>query len=128
MTYLDNKDTVKLNELINWVKQELLSKEARSKDPVPLFVIDEVTVEVNFVLSGKGGGGFDLKVVKADAEVSEERIQKAIVRMKPLLSHEEVVDKLLTEYPQIKEEIVNDSVKVILKGRGSDEESVPKRS
>ncbi len=51
---LDNKDTVKLNELIHWVKKELLSEKAKENDPEPLFIIDEVTVEVNFVLSGKG--------------------------------------------------------------------------
>ncbi len=127
MEYLDNKDSIKLNELIHWVKQELLSEEARSNDPVPLFAIDEVTVEVNFILAGKGSGGFDLKVVKADAEVAEERVQKAVVRMKPLLSHAELVAKLLEKHPEIEEEIVSDSVKVMLKGRTLDKESVPPR-
>lgn len=91
---LDTKKTVKLSELIHWVKKELLSDGALQDDPVPLFVIEEVTVEVNFVLSGEGEGGFDLQIVKAGAKVAEERVQKAIVRMKPIVSYEQLRDKL----------------------------------
>ncbi len=124
--YLDNKDSVKLSELIHWVKKELLSDEMRDNDPVPLFVIDEVTVEVNFVLSGEGGTGFDLKVVKADAKVKEDRIQKAVVRMKPLVPYQELADEFSRRHPEIREKAVDDSVKVLLKGSKTfDEENVP---
>src|SRR5512141_216201 len=91
---LDTKDTIKLSELIHWVKRELLSDDALKDDPVPLFVIDEVTIEVNFVLSGEGTGEFNLQVVKAGAKVTEERVQKAIVRMKPIVPYERVRERL----------------------------------
>ncbi len=123
--HLDSKNSVKLNELIHWVKKELLSDEARDNDPVPLFVIDEVTVEVNFVLSGEGGTGFDLKIVKADAKVKEDRIQKAVVRMKPLVPYQELADEFSKRHPEIREKVVDDSVKVLLKGKTLDEENVP---
>ncbi len=121
---LDTKKTVKLSELIHWVKQEILSDEALRDDPAPLCVIDEVTVEVNFILSGEGEGGFDLQVVKVGAKVAEERVQKAIVRMRPLVSYEQVRDRLGEE--QL-EHLENEAARVLVKGRVLPEHGVPAR-
>ncbi len=121
---LDTKKTVKLSELIHWVKKELLSDEAFRDDPVPLFVIDEVTVEVNFVLSGEGEGGFNLQVVKAGAKVAEQRVQKAIVKMKPVVPYERVRDRLGKE--QL-EHLENEIARILVKGRVLPEQGVPSR-
>ena len=122
--FIDTKNTVKLNDLIHWVKMELLSDEALRNDSIPLFVIDEVTVEVNFVLSGKGEGGFDLLVVKAGAEVGEERVQKAIVKMKPIVPYERVRERL--EEKQLKH-LEDRAVRVLVKGRDLSEQDIPPR-
>lgn len=121
---LDIKKTVKLSELIHWVKEELLSDEVFRDDPVSLFVIDEVTVEVNFVLSEEGGGGFNLQVVKADAKIADERVQKAVVRMKPIVPYDRVIDKL--EEGEL-EYIEKEAARVLVKGRVLPEQSVPSR-
>ena len=87
-----SKKPVSLRDLIYWVKEELLSSQARQDDPVPLFAIDEVTVEVNFVVEGTLKGGFSaLKIVEAGSEVSEERVQKAMIKMTPILEREQVM-------------------------------------
>lgn len=126
--FLDNKGSIKLSELINWVKKELLSDEARRNDPVPLFIIDEVTVEVNFVLTGEGEGGFNLVVVKADSKVGEERVQKAIVRMRPIVPPDQLAAEFATQQPQVRQQVLNEAVKVLLKGAtAADSESVPTR-
>jgi len=122
--YIDTKDTVKLSELIHWVKKELLSDDALKDDLVPLFVIDEVTVEVNFVVSGEGNGEFDLQVVKATAKVSEERVQKAIVKLKPLVPYERVRERLDERQLRHLEDRV---VRVLVKGLDLSEQDVPKR-
>jgi len=119
---LDTKKAVKLSELIRWVKKELLSDEALRDDPVPLFVIDEVTVEVNFVLSGEGEGGFDLQVVTAGAKVAEERMQKAIVRMKPLVPYERVRERLEEKHLKRLEDRV---IRVLVKGPALFEQHLP---
>lgn len=125
--YLDNKNSVKLSELIHWVKQELLSEETRHTDPVPLFVIDEVTLEVNFVLTGEGQGGFDVKVVKAGAKVTEERVQKATIKMKPLVPYNKLAEEFANREPHLVEQVMKQSVKVLLRGRTveDDEDEVP---
>ncbi len=121
---LNNKNTIKLSELIHWVKQELLSDEARRNDPVPLFVIDEITVEVNFVLAGEGQSGFEAVIVKADAQVAEERVQKATVRLKPLISVEELATEFANQHPLTRRQVLSDFVRVLIRGRGirNDEE------
>lgn len=122
--YLDTKDSVKLSELIYWVKKELLSKESFEEDTMPLFMIDEVTVEVNFVLSGEGEGGINLQVVKVGTKVSEERVQKAIVKLKPLVPYERVRERL--EEQQLKH-FEDRVVKILVKGLETSEHSVPPR-
>ena len=92
--HIDTKESVSLSELIGWVKKEILEDTNNDNDAIPLFVIDEVTVEVNFVLTGGGKGGFDFKVVKVDSEIAEERVQKAIVKMKPIVPYERIRAKL----------------------------------
>ena len=110
-----------LSELIFWVKNELLAEEALKKDPIPLFAIEEVTVEVNFVVSGNLKGGFNLQVVEADAEIEEQRVQKATVKMTPLLDREQVIEELVETRPEIIEIVKSKSVKAVLKGRSADE-------
>lgn len=121
---LDVKDTVKLSELIYWLKRELLSEEMFEGDPLPLFVIDEVSVEVNFVVSGETEGGFDLQVVKVGAKIAEERVQKAVVRMKPLVPYERVRERLEERHLKHLEDKV---VRIIVKGSDSPEEGIPPR-
>ncbi len=113
----DNKP-VSLIDLIYWVKQELLSEEARKKDPVPLFTIDEIAVEVNFMVEGTMKGGFSaLKVVEAGSEVSEQRVQKATIKLTPILDREQVVDELVASNSEILEIVKSDSVRALLKGK-----------
>ncbi len=119
---------VSLQDLIYWVKQELMSEDAQQNDPVPLFTIDEVTVEVNFVVDGTLKGGFSvLKIVEAGSEVSEQRVQKAIVKMTPILGREQVIDEMVASNPEIVEVVKSESVKAILKGRVPTTEAAPRR-
>lgn len=122
--YLDNKGSISLADLIFWVKKELLSPRSLGRDPAPLFVIDEVTIEVNFVLKGSGKGGFDMVVVKAEGEVGEERIQKATVRLKPIIASEALSTRFAETYPQKMEEIVSRSIAVLFKGQSDEDDDV----
>ena len=124
----DSKKHVSLRELIHWVKQELLSEEAQGEDPVPLFVIDEVTVEVNFVVDGKLKSGFSaFKVVEVGSEVAEQRVQKATIKMTPILNREQIIDEWVTADPERVKVVKSQSVKAYLKGRIRGKETAPKR-
>jgi hypothetical protein len=112
-----SKESLSLNELIFWVKKELLADVFREDDPAPLFFVEEVTVEVNFVVSGGMDGGFDLKVVQLGGNLAEERVQKASIRLKSLITQNQVSEELAAQNPQIKENILNNSIRVLLKGQ-----------
>lgn len=87
-----------VSDLIYWVKKELLSEEARKKDPVPLFSIEEVTVEVNFVVDTNVKAGVSiLKVVDFGSEIGGQAVQKATIKMKPLVKSEELLEELSQE-------------------------------
>ena len=124
--YLDNKDSISLSDLIYWVKKELFLSPGQNDDPVPLFVIDEITVEVNFVLSGTGTGGFDFNVVSLEGVVSEDRVQKATVHMRPIVPMSVLSDRLQND-PEEREKIIDNSIKVLYKGRYGSEDVPPER-
>ena len=121
-----NKKPISLSELIYWVKQELLSDEARKKDPVPLLVIDEVTVEVNFVVDGEVGAGFSaLQVVEVGSKVKDQRVQKATIKMTPILDREQLLDELATLYPDLLKKVGKRSG-ALFKAQGAKVKVAPK--
>jgi len=124
--YLDNKDSISLSDLIYWVKKELFLPLEKNENPVPLFMIDEITVEVNFVVSGASKGGFDLKVVSLEGDVSEERVQKATVHMRPIIPMS-VLSERLQKDPEERERILDNSIKVLYKGSYGSEDVPPER-
>lgn len=75
-----------INELIERVKEELLIEQDKKKPK--LFRITEITLEINFAISGDINSGFDLGVVTLGSEVSEERIQKVTIKLDPINSEE----------------------------------------
>lgn len=114
---MDNKNTIKLSDLITWVKQEIRAAERTEDDPAPLFAIDEVTLEVNFMLEGETAGKFNMVVVKADGIVSEQRVQKATIHMKAIVSPERLAEDLEKNHPKTYKRVLFESASVLLKGR-----------
>lgn len=114
---MDNKKTIKLSDLITWVKQEIRAAERTEDDPAPLFAIDEVTLEVNFMLEGETAGKFNMVVVKADGIVSEQRVQKATIHMKAIVSPERLAEDLEKNHPKTYRRLLFESANVLLKGR-----------
>ena len=70
-----------ISELIQRVQQDLLK--AQSQEP-EMFLLDEITLEINFVVSGDINSGFDLGVVELGSAVSEERVQKVTLKLHPI--------------------------------------------
>src|SRR5215470_4052788 len=89
-----------LKNLIRAVSDELLeSRRERLAAGIPaLFEIENLTIEVSFVVteSKGGGGGFDLKVIKADANVKydKEQVHKVALTLKALGSDDSIVPDL----------------------------------
>ncbi len=113
---------VSLSELVHWVKQDLLSKEALENDPIPLFAIDEITVEVNFVVESKAKGGISLlQVLEFGGEVGAQSVQKATIKMTPILDREEMIDELVARRPEIVKEMRSEHARVVFRGKAEND-------
>ena len=55
----DEPKSIGLTELIYQVKRELLGSESRQNDPVPLFAVDEIELEVAITVSREGQAGIN---------------------------------------------------------------------
>lgn len=94
-----------LKNLIRAVSGELLASQTERLEAGQraLFEIEELTIEVSFVVTETrgGGGGFDLKVVKADANVryDRERVHKITLKLKALGEEDAAVPDLPDTLP-----------------------------
>jgi hypothetical protein len=88
-----HKSEIGLIELIEKIKQELMTKQ----QDTDLFFVEEVNLEINFVVSGDINSGFNLGIVTLGSDVNEQRIQKITVKLTPIMSKEELRKKLSPE-------------------------------
>jgi DNA replication protein DnaD len=86
------KKSLGISELIRQIKEDLLSEQGQ-EDP-KLFSIDEITLELNFTVSGDIDSGFNLGVVTLGSEISEERVQKITLKLTPLVSKTQLLEQI----------------------------------
>ena len=79
-----------ISDLIQELKKDLLSNIDNTPD---LFSIDEVTLEISFTVSGDIHSGLNFGVVTLGSDISEDRVQKISVKMSPLFSKDQLVEK-----------------------------------
>jgi hypothetical protein len=77
-----------LRELIYEVKKELLSHS--SDDPVPLFYVDGVDLELSVVVRREGQAGIKIHVVNVGGAGGQEKVQTVRVRLQPLYDRAEM--------------------------------------
>jgi hypothetical protein len=104
-----------LNELIYQVKRELLSAGSRENDPVPLFAVDEIELEVAVTVSREGQAGINIQVLNLGGGASREDAQTVRVRLKPLLTKEELLAELRKRNPGLFAAVTDES-QALLKG------------
>lgn len=108
------KKTIGISDLIARLKTELLSKQTTGEPN--LFAIDEVTVEINFVVDGNIESGFNLGVVTLGSQVGEERVQKIIVKMSPIVSKQQLIEKINSQ-PDEASKVLDASSRAVLRGK-----------
>ena len=104
-----------LSELIYQVKRELLSSGSREDDPVPLFAVDEIELEVAVTVSREGQAGINIQVLNVGGSASREDAQTVRVKLKPLLSREELLAVLLKRNPGLFAAVTDES-QALMKG------------
>jgi len=108
-----------LTELIYQVKKELLSPDSRRADPVPLFAVEEIELEIAVAVSREGEAGINIQVLSLGGGVSREDAQTVRVTLKPLQSREELIAELRQRDPQLFASMAEESLN-LLKGAQQD--------
>src|SRR5689334_20361804 len=87
---MNSYNQIGISELIREIKKDLLS---HIDDEPNLFTIDEITLEINFTVSGNIQSGLNFGVVTLGSNVSEDRMQKISVKLAPLFSKDQLLKK-----------------------------------
>jgi hypothetical protein len=111
----DNPKPIGLVELIYQVKRELLNPDSRKDDPVPLFAVDEIELELAVSISREGQAGINIQVLNLSGGASREDAQTVRVKLKPLLSREELLAVLQKRNPGLFAAVTDES-QALLKG------------
>jgi hypothetical protein len=111
----DDPKPIGLTELIYQVKRELLNADGREDDPVPLFAVEEIELEVAVTVSREGQAGINIHVFNVGGSASREDAQTVRVKLKPLLSHEQLLAVLQKRDPSLFEAVSEES-QALLKG------------
>jgi len=115
MSHKTEPKPIGLTELIYQVKRELLSSENRQNDPVPLFAVDEIELELAVTVSREGEAGINIQVLNVGGGASRENTQTVRVTLKPLRTREEMIADLKARDPELFATLTDESL-TLLKG------------
>jgi hypothetical protein len=113
---MSEENSIGLAELIEQIKQELLSTEAEGEKPIPLFSVDQVSLELQVTARKEGKAGIKVYVVELGGGGSRDDVQKVTVTLTPLLSKEERIALYKTRYPEKWQVLEETSIEGLLKG------------
>ncbi|ACC85033.1 trypco2 family protein [Nostoc punctiforme] len=113
---MPEENSIGLAELIEQIKQELLSTEVEGEKPIPLFSVDQVSLELQVTARKEGKAGIKVYVVELGGGGSRDDVQKVTVTLTPLLSKEERIALYKTRYPQKWKLLEETSIEGLLKG------------
>lgn len=110
-----------LAELIQQVKQELLTTYPQSENDTPILGIDSVELELQVTVKREGKGGVKINVLQfgggeLSAGASRDDIQKVKVKLSPLLSKEQILKAYYKENPEKWQQFLENTVKALTKG------------
>jgi Trypsin-co-occurring domain 2 len=116
-----------LAELIQQVKQELLTTYPNSENDTPTFSVDSVELELQVTVKKDGKGGVKVNVLsfgegELSGGVSRDDVQKVKVKLLPLLSKEQILKAYYKENPEKWQQFLETTVNAFTKG--SDEPGI----
>ncbi|MEH2368485.1 trypco2 family protein [Nostoc sp.] len=113
----DQSNPIGLAELIEQVKQELLTPSAE-EDDVPLLSVDSVELELQVTVQRQDGGKIKINVMSlfsgelAD-KFSKDNMHKVKVTLSPLVDKQKLIALYLQRNPEKKEEIIKASTELL---------------
>ncbi|MDF5724860.1 MAG: hypothetical protein PUP91_31275 [Rhizonema sp. PD37] len=112
-----------LAELIQQVKQELLTTYPHSENDTPILSVDSVELELQVTVKREGKGGVKISVLQfgggeVSGGASRDDVQKVKVQLSPLLTKEQILEAYYKENPTKWQKFLKTTVDALLKGNG----------
>ena len=110
-----------LAELIQQVKQELLTTYPHSENDTPILGVDSVELELQVTVKREGKGGVKINVLQfgggeLSGGASRDDVQKVKVKLSPLVSKEEILKAYYKENPEKWQKFLKTTVDALTKG------------
>ncbi|NET16266.1 MAG: hypothetical protein F6K08_27300 [Okeania sp. SIO1H6] len=112
---MSNESSIGLAELIQQVKQELLTQAPDSETDIPIFAVDSVELELQVTVKKEGKGGIKIYVLELGGGSSRDDVQKVKVKLSPLLNKEQLLAIYKKKYPEHFKDLLINSSDAILK-------------
>ncbi|MEO1431772.1 MAG: trypco2 family protein [Cyanobacteria bacterium J06633_8] len=113
---MSEQNLIGLSELIEQVKQELLTKSPENENDIPLLSVDSVELELQVTVKNEGKAGIKLYVLELGGGNSQDDVQKVKVKLSPLLNKEQMLGIYKKKYPQRWNELLETSIQGGMKG------------
>jgi hypothetical protein len=113
---MSQENPIGLTELIEQVKRDLLTPEVGAGAAIPLFSVDEVSLELQVTVHKDGHGAIKVHVVELGGGIARQDVHTVHVTLTPLLSKEERIQLYKTHNPMRWQWIERMSVDAAMKG------------
>ena len=108
-------ESIGLAELIQQVKQELLTPDEEGND-IPLLSVDSVELELQVTVRKEGKGGVKIYVLELGGGGSRDDVQKVKIKLSPLVNKETLLKIYYKSNPGPWQEFLEQSVAGGMKG------------
>ncbi|NEP77336.1 MAG: hypothetical protein F6K17_02060 [Okeania sp. SIO3C4] len=112
---MSNENSIGLAELIQQVKQELLTQAPDSETDIPIFAVDSVELELQVTVKKEGKAGIKIYVLEMGGGGSRDDVQKVKVKLSPLLNKEQLLKIYKKRHPENFKDVLIDSSEAMLK-------------
>ncbi|MDJ0903123.1 MAG: hypothetical protein QNJ55_30425 [Xenococcus sp. MO_188.B8] len=113
---MSNENLIGLTELIEQVKQELLTTSPGNENDIPFLSIDSVELELQVTVKNEAKGGVKIYVLELSGGNIQDNVQKVKVTLSPLLNKEQRLEIYKKKYPERWKELLDTSMEALMKG------------
>ena len=112
---MSNENSIGLAELIQQVKQELLTQTTDNEKDIPILAVDSVELELQVTVKKEGKTGIKIYVLELGGGDRRDDVQKVKVKLSPLLNKEQLLEIYKKRYPEHFKDLLINSSNAILK-------------
>ena len=113
---MSDENLIGLAELIQQVKQELLTISPSNEKDVPFLSVDSVELELQVTVKKEAKGGVKIYVLEVGGSGARDDVQKVKVTLSPLVNKATLLKAYSKKYPDGLEKLLEKSLKGVTKG------------